>query len=71
MKFTELLKEIQVTYPNETREFHFIATRYYLNIISREELVAFSVPSGRRNGFGKPYDAILTEDQVEEIITNR
>ena len=40
MRFTELLREIQATYPKHSRKYHVLATRYYLDVESLEELSA-------------------------------
>ncbi len=64
MRFTELLAEIQATYPEQPRKFHVIATRYYLNVISPDELRQKAHPDFRGR-------TTLTYEQVETIIRNR
>jgi len=60
MKFTELLPQIQATYPEQPRSFHVLATRFYLGAETVETLQ--SEVMARR---------YLTLRQFQAIVRNR
>lgn len=63
LTFTQLLHEIEATYPEQPRKFHVIATRYYLGAETHESLKALGP-----DGFYRPY---LTTKQINAIKANR
>ena len=68
MHFTELLREIQATYPKHSRKYHVLATRYYLDVESLEELKRHCEPRECCEG---PLPPMLTYGEVVSIINNR
>jgi hypothetical protein len=69
MKFTELLKEIAATYPEQPRSFHVLATRFYIGAETLESLKSMAEPLPATNYFQIP--PILSHAQVQAIIDNR
>ncbi len=70
MRFTELLPEIAATYPEQPRQFHVLATRFYIGAETVESLrlqAADSRPVHKHHALGRT----LTNRQVAEIIANR
>lgn len=63
LTFTQLLKEIAATYPEQPRKFHVIATRYYLGAETRETLQMLSPKN--------PIRTVLTCKQINTIVNNR
>ena len=70
MRFTELLREIKATYPEQPRAFHVLATRYYLGAETNESL-RLQAADERPVYKYHTMDRTLTNRQVSEIIANR
>lgn len=72
MKFTELLPEIQATYPEQSRRFHVLATRYYLGAESVESLRALTKYQLLESAIGDfEFKPLLSEEAAQAIIDNR
>ena len=69
MTYTQLLAEINATWPEQPRHVRVLATRYYLGAESRADLERLTKPMPCNRDFCLP--PVLTRAQVDNIVSSR